>query len=89
VYENLDGWVRRRFRWLLWRQWKRKRTRIQKLIALGLDRKTALHWGLKNRGPWWHSKQSHLNSTITAAWLQRQGLLSLLGEHRRLNLPAV
>lgn len=86
VYEELDGWTRRRFRWLLWRQWKRKRIRIKKLIALGLDKETALHWGLKNRGPWWHSKQSHLNSVITADWLSRQGLLSLSGEHRRLNL---
>jgi RNA-directed DNA polymerase len=86
VYEELDGWTRRRFRWLLWRQWKRKRTRIKKLIALGLDKDIALHWGLKNRGPWWHSKQSHLNSVITVSWLQRQGLLSFLGEHRRLAL---
>lgn len=84
VYEELDGWTRRRFRWLLWRQWKRKRIRIRKLMALGLDQQMALKWGLKNRGPWWHSKQSHLNSTITAAWLHNQGLLSFLGLHRRL-----
>ena len=84
VYEELDGWTRRRFRWLLWRQWKRKRIRIKKLIALGLDKDSALHWGLKNRGPWWHSKQSHLNSTITSAWLHNQGLFSFLGMHRRL-----
>ncbi len=86
IYQELDGWTRRRFRWLLWRQWKRKRFRLRKLMALGLDEKTAKHWGLKNRGPWWHSKQSHLNSTITTAWLQNQGLLSLFGEHRRLHL---
>jgi RNA-directed DNA polymerase len=84
VYEELDGWIRRRFRWLLWRQWKRKKTRVQRLMALGLDKETALKWGLKNRGPWWHSKQTHMNSTITTAWLARQGLLSMLGEHRRL-----
>jgi len=84
VYEELDGWTRRRFRWLLWRQWKRKRIRIKKLMALGLDKDTALLWGLKNRGPWWHSKQSHLNSTVTSAWLHNQGLLSFLGMHRRL-----
>ena len=86
VYQDLDGWTRRRFRWLLWRQWKRKRFRLRKLIALGLDEKTAKHWGLKNRGPWWHSKQSHLNMTITNTWLSERGLLSLFGEHRRLSL---
>ena len=37
VLEELDGWVRRRLRCLLWRQWQRPRTRARKLRALGLD----------------------------------------------------
>jgi len=86
VYEEMDAWIRRRLRWLLWRQWKRPRTRIRKLINLGLDRETAIHWTCKKRGPWWHSKQSHVNSVLTAWWFERQGLLNLLGEHRRLHL---
>lgn len=37
VLEELDGWLRRRLRCLLWRQWKKPRTRARKLRALGLD----------------------------------------------------
>jgi len=84
VYEELDSWIRRRFRWLLWRQWKRQRTRIKKLLDMGGRKETVLHWSLKRRGPWWHSKQSHLNSVITVDWLHRQGLVSLLCLHRQI-----
>jgi len=86
VYEELDSWTRRRFRWLLWRQWKRNPTRIRRLMALGLDKKEALHWTLKKRGPWWHSKQSHVNSVLTKWWFDRQGFVSFIDEHRRLAL---
>jgi len=36
VLEDLDGWVRRRFRACQWKQWKRIRTRHRELLALGL-----------------------------------------------------
>ena len=38
VFEETDEWLRRRCRWLLWRQWKKPRTRLKKLIQLGLLR---------------------------------------------------
>jgi RNA-directed DNA polymerase len=39
--EDLDGWIRRKLRCLLWRQWKRVYTRARRLIARGLDRPRA------------------------------------------------
>src|SRR5690606_33424484 len=36
VLEQLDSWLRRRMRCLLWRQRKRGRTRVRKLLARGL-----------------------------------------------------
>lgn len=51
--EELDGWVRRRLRCLLWRQWKRPRTRQRKLRALGLDAERAWKSAMNGRGPWW------------------------------------
>ena len=32
TFEELDGWVRRKLRQMLWRQWKRSRTRASRLI---------------------------------------------------------
>ncbi|MGK6718109.1 group II intron maturase-specific domain-containing protein [Serratia marcescens] len=37
VLEELDGWIRRKLRCLLWRQWKRPYTRARKLMKAGLD----------------------------------------------------
>ena len=37
VFEDLDGWFRRKLRVILWRQWKRPRTRVRKLRQRGLD----------------------------------------------------
>ena len=35
IFEDLDGWMRRKLRCILWRQWKRPRTRAKKLMAAG------------------------------------------------------
>src|SRR5688572_14074958 len=41
VLADLDQWLRRRLRCLLWRQWKKPRTRVRKLLTLGLDAERA------------------------------------------------
>ena len=35
--ENLNGWLYRRIRMCIWKQWKLPRTRRRKLIGLGVD----------------------------------------------------
>jgi len=84
ILEELDGWVRRRLRCLLWRQWKRPRTRERKLLALGLDAERAWRGLVNGRGPWWNAGASHMNQALPAAYFTRLGLLSLLREQRRL-----
>jgi RNA-directed DNA polymerase len=84
ILEELDGWVRRRLRCLLWRQWKRPRTRGRKLTALGLDPDRAWRSAMNGRGPWWNAGASHLNHALPAAYFTRVGLVSLLREQRRL-----
>ena len=84
VLAELDGWVRRRLRCLLWRQWKRPRTRARKLRALGLDAERARLSAGNGRGPWWNAGASHLNQALPAAYFTRMGLVSLLGTQRRL-----
>src|SRR6201987_2502011 len=41
VLEELDGWIRRKLRCLLWRQWKRPGTPNKRLKARGLDKTRA------------------------------------------------
>ncbi|PID78760.1 hypothetical protein CSA17_06080 [bacterium DOLJORAL78_65_58] len=61
IFEELDGWIRRKRRNLLWRQWKRPWTRARKLIRLGLERIRAWRSATNGRGPWGHSGASHMN----------------------------
>jgi RNA-directed DNA polymerase len=84
TFAEMDEWIRRRMRWVLWRQWKKPQTRLKKMMQLGLNKQRACESAWNGRGPWWNSGASHMNASITTQWLSQQGLLSLLGEQRRL-----
>jgi RNA-directed DNA polymerase len=84
ILEELDGWVRRRLRCLLWRQWKRGRTRASMLRALGLDAERARLSASNGKGPWWNAGASHINHALPACYFTRKGLVSLMGTHQRL-----
>jgi len=84
AFEELDQWIRRKLRCILWRQWKKPRTRAGKMIRLGIERVRAFASAYNGRGPWWNAGASHMNAAITAKWLNQRGLTSLLAEHQRL-----
>jgi len=52
IFGSLDGWVRRKIRGTLWRQWKRPHTRYKRLITLGLKEKLAKETAYSSKGPW-------------------------------------
>jgi RNA-directed DNA polymerase len=85
IFEELDGWMRRRLRCVLWRQWKRPRTRAGKLMQRGLSEERAWASANNGRGPWWNAGASHMNDAYRAAFFATLGLPSLLTEHQRLN----
>jgi group II intron reverse transcriptase/maturase len=84
VVDELDQWLRRRLRCLLWRQWKKPRTRARKLRALGLDAERARLSAGNGHGPWWNAGASHMNQALPARHFARMGLVSLLPELQRL-----
>jgi RNA-directed DNA polymerase len=84
VFEELDQWLRRKLRCILWRQWKKPKTRFKKLVSLGLDRERARTSAGNGRGPWWNAGASHMNACIPVALLAKGGLVSLLDLHRRI-----
>ncbi len=85
-FEELDQWLRRKLRCILWRQWKRPRTRAKKLMERGIERVRAYTSAHNGRGPWWNAGASHMNAAVPAQWFQKQGLLSLLTEYQRLKI---
>jgi RNA-directed DNA polymerase len=84
VLEELDSWMRRRLRCLLWRQWRRRATKARKLRALGLDAERARRSASNGQGPWWNAGASHMNHALPAKYFTTKGLVSLMGTHQRL-----
>jgi RNA-directed DNA polymerase len=84
TFEDLDKWLRRKLRCILWRQWKRPRTRLHELRRRGLDEARARASAFNGRGPWWNAGASHMHAAVPTAALRQLGLLSLLDEHHRL-----
>jgi group II intron reverse transcriptase/maturase len=83
-FEELDEWLRRKLRCILWRQWKKPCTRARKLMERGIEKARAFTSAYNGRGPWWNAGASHMNLAIPVKWLTQQGLVSLLDEQRRL-----
>jgi RNA-directed DNA polymerase len=84
VFEQLDGWIRRHLRKILWRQWKRPFTRAKMLMRLGLTEERAWRSATNGRGPWWNSGASHLNQALPKKVFDRIGLVSLMDQYHRL-----
>jgi len=84
VLEELDSWMRRRLRCLLWRQWRRPATRARKLRALGLSAERARLSAGNGHGPWWNAGASHMNLVLPAKYFTAKGLVSLMGTYQRL-----
>jgi hypothetical protein len=82
--EALDGWIRRRLRLILWRQWKRAYTRARNLMRLGLTEQRAWISATNGRGPWWNSGASHLNAALPKRVFHGLSLVSLLDTMNRL-----
>ena len=86
ILEELDGWLRRKLRCILWRQWKRGRTRHKRLIAAGLGPERARQSAWNGRGAWWNAGASHMNEAYPKRFFDSLGLVSLLEEVCRFRL---
>ena len=78
--EDIDGWVRRRLRLILWKQWKRPWTRRKRLIEAGLSEERAVMSAFNRRGSWWNSGASHMNDAFRKKFFDRLGLVAMLDE---------
>jgi RNA-directed DNA polymerase len=82
--EMLDGWIRRKLRCVLWRQWKRVRARARNLMKRGLTEERAWRSAGNQRGPWFNAGASHMHEAFPKSWFDRLGLVSLLDTVQRL-----
>ena len=78
IFEELDEWIRHHLRCVLWRQWKRRYTRVKQMMKYGITEERAWKSASNGRGPWWNSGASHMNQALPKRFFDRLGLVSLL-----------
>lgn len=81
---KLDGWIRRRLRLIVWRQWKNPWTRRKRLMEAGLSEERAVRSAFNRRGPWWNSGRSRMNQACPKKYFEKMNLVSVLEEIGRL-----
>lgn len=83
---RVDEWYRRRLRMVIWKQWKRIRTRLANLIKLGINKYKA--WEYANtRKSYWHTSNSPIVKTsITNDRLKQAGYIFLSDYYQKVNV---
>jgi len=74
---ELDSWIRRRVRMCYWKQWRRVRTKVRHLLALGTSARQAILTALSSKSYWHLSRTLATQTGMTNDWLQSQGLISV------------
>jgi RNA-directed DNA polymerase len=83
VLNELDGWIRRRLRQMIWKRWKRGKTRYRELVKRGVPPERAA-LGAVGKSPWHMSKTPVVNEALSNAYLSDKGLKSIVGRYREL-----
>lgn len=83
---EIDRWYRRRLRMVIWKQWKRIRTRGSNLIKLGVPQPQAWEWANTRKGYWRIANSPILNTPITIERLRKAGYLFLSDYYRQVRV---
>ena len=84
IFNELDSWIRRKLRCILWRQWKKPKTRARNLMKRGIDENRAWRSAANQRGAWWNSGASHMNEAFPKRFFDNLGLMSLSAQLHRI-----
>lgn len=83
---ELNGWLKRRIRQYIWKQWKNPRTRRKNLIALGIEKQKAFEWSNTRRGFWKISKSHVLHRSLTDKELVSRGYTDISLKYQFIHL---
>lgn len=86
LLRRIDKWYRRRLRMVIWKQWKRIRTRLRNLIKLGIPRYKAWQFANTRKGYWTTAKSPILSRSVTNARLQEAGYLFFTDYYRNVKV---
>lgn len=75
--QDIDEWLRRRIRMCYWKQWRYPRTKVRKLMELGIPKDFAIMTGASSKSYWHLSKGYATNAGMSNKWLEEQGLINI------------
>jgi group II intron reverse transcriptase/maturase len=84
LLNSTDKWYRRRLRMVIWKQWKRNKTKFRNLIKLGISRPKAWEFANTRKSYWRIAKSPILNKSVTNDRLEQAGYIFFWGTYRRL-----
>lgn len=79
---NLNGWLKRRIRQYIWKQWKNPRTKRRKLIQLGIKKQKAYEWSNTRKGYWCISASYILHRSLTDERLAQLGYMDISAKYQ-------
>jgi RNA-directed DNA polymerase len=77
LFKGLDGWIRRKIRAILWRQWKTPRTRFKRLKALDLGEASARRTAYAKCGPWRIARSPGIHKALSNSYIESLGYISM------------
>jgi RNA-directed DNA polymerase len=80
---RIDKWYRRRLRMVIWKQWKRIRTRLKNLMKLGVNKSKAWEWANTRKGYWRIASSYILSTAIRNDRLREAGYVFLSDYYRK------
>lgn len=83
---RVDEWYRRRLRMVIWKQWKRVKTKFTNLVKLGINKHQAYEWASTRKGYWHIANSFILSRTITSERLRQAGYVFLSDYFRKVRV---
>lgn len=80
---RVDEWFRRRLRMVIWKRWKRIKTRLRNLIRLGIAKYKAWEFANTRKGYWHTANCPILSSSITNDRLIQAGYIFFSDYYRK------
>jgi len=74
VLQDLETWLRRRLRSVVWKQWKQGRTRFRELRQRGVSKALAAKTAGSSHGPWRLANSPALTIALPNAFFAKLGL---------------
>lgn len=84
IFKGLDEWIRRRLRMCLWKQWKKPKTKVKRLLSLGVPKDKAFEWGNTRKGYWRIACSPILHRSLDNQYWKSSGLKNLMDRYNYL-----